>query len=114
LLAEAETAQRLAAPGEPEAEAALGRAYADAGKKAEAMKVLEHLRQRSQNEFISAAFLASVQTGLNQVDEAFASLEQAVAQRSYYVLQLRVDPGFARLRSDPRFTALLKKVGLDQ
>jgi TolB-like protein/lipoprotein NlpI len=114
LLAEAETAQRLAAPGDPEAEAALGRAYADAGKKAEAMKVLEHLRQRSQNEFISAAFLASVQTGLNQVDEAFASLEQAVAQRSYYVLQLRVDPGFARLRSDPRFTALLKKVGLDQ
>jgi TolB-like protein/tetratricopeptide (TPR) repeat protein len=97
-----------------EYEAALGRAYADAGNRIEAGKILDHMRERSRTAFVSAAFLATVHAGLGEVDEAFTALGQAAAQHSYYVGWWKVDPELDPLRSDPRFTALLKKVGLDK
>ena len=95
-----------------EFESALGRAYADGGDRAEARKVLKHLRDRMHDEFVSAAFLATVHAGLGEVDEAVTALGQAEAQHSYYVPWWKVDPDLDPLRSDPRFQALLKKVGL--
>jgi hypothetical protein len=97
----------------PEAEAVLGRAYADAGDRSKATEVLDHLRQQMRDMFVSAAFLATVHIGLGQVDEAFAALEEAAAQHSYYVAWWKLDPELDPLRADPRFTALLKKVGLE-
>jgi hypothetical protein len=74
--------------------------------------VLEHLRQRQKEEFVSASFLASVHIGLGQMDDAFAALAQAETEHSYYVGFWKVDPDLDLLRTDPRFTALLKQVGL--
>jgi adenylate cyclase len=112
-VAELRTAQQLEGSGSPEIEAALGRAYVDGGNRAEATKVLNHLHERMHDEFVSAAFLANVHIGLGQVDEAFASLAEAEAQHSAYVGWWKVDPDLDPLRSDPRFTELLKKVGLE-
>ncbi|MBI3768716.1 MAG: tetratricopeptide repeat protein [Deltaproteobacteria bacterium] len=109
-IAELHTAQQFA--GSPKAESALGRAYADGGDRAEATKVLNHLRERMHDEFVSAAFVATVHIGLGEVDEAFAALAQAEAEHSYYVGWWKGDPELDPLRSDPRFAALLKKVGL--
>ena len=111
-VAELHTAQQLGA-GHPEIESALGRAYADAGDRAEATKVLTHLRERARDEFVSAAYVATLSIGLGEIDEAFAALAQAAAQHSYYVGWWKVDPELDPLRSDPRFAALLKKVGLE-
>ncbi len=108
------TAQELDPTRSPETEAALGRAYADAGDRVEATKVLEHLLQRQKHEFICASFLANMHVGLGQTNEAFAALAQAETEHSYYVAMWKVDPDLDPLRSDPRFTALLKKVGLDK
>ena len=55
-----------------------------------------------------------VHVGLGHVDEAFGWLAKAEAQRSFYIGWLKVDPDFDPLRSDPRFAALLKKVGLEK
>ncbi len=112
-IAELRSAQRLEGSGSPEIESALGRAYADGGDRAEATKVLDHLRNRMRDEFIAATFMATMHAGLGEVDEAFAALGQAEAQHSYYVPWWKVDPELDPLRSDPRFTVLLKKVGLD-
>jgi TolB-like protein/class 3 adenylate cyclase/Flp pilus assembly protein TadD len=112
-IAELHTAQQLEKSGSPEIESALGRAYADSGDRTEATKVLERLRQRQKDEFVSASFLANVHIGLGQVDDAFAALAQAETEHSYYVGFWKVDPDLDPLRSDPRFTALLKKVGLE-
>jgi adenylate cyclase len=113
-IAELRTAQQLEGSGSPEIESALGRAYADAGDRAQATKVLEHLRQRMHDEFISASFVANLHIGLGQVDDAFAALAQTETEHSYYVGFWKVDPDLDPLRSDPRFTELLKKVGLDK
>ena len=112
-VAELHTAQRLPGIGGAEVESALGRAYADAGDRAEATKVLEHLHERSRDEFVSAAYVATIHVGLGEVDEAFAALAQAEVEHSYFVGWWKVDPELDPLRSDPRFTALLKKVGLE-
>jgi Flp pilus assembly protein TadD len=111
--AELRTAQQGKGSGNAEIESALGRVYADAGNRAEATNMLEHLRQRKQHELISAAFLATVQVGLGATDDAFASLTQANAQRSWFVVMWKVDPELDPLRSDPRFAALLKQAGFE-
>ncbi len=111
-IAELRTATQLAPS--PEGESALGRAYSDAGDRSKATGVLDHLREQMHDTFVSAAFLATVHVGLGQVDEAFAALEEAAAQHSYYAGWWKLDPELDPLRSDPRFTALLKKVGLEE
>jgi len=108
-VAELRTAMSL--PG-PEAEAALGRAYADAGDRSKATEVLNHLHEQMRDTFVSAAFLATVHIGLGQVDEAFAALEEAAAQHSYYAAWWKIDPELDPLRADPRFAVLLKNAGL--
>jgi adenylate cyclase len=112
-IAELRTAQQLEGSGNTEIESALGHAYADAGDRSEATKILNHLRERMHGEFISAALLANLHIGLGQVDEAFVALAQAETEHSYYVGFWKVDPELDPLRADPRFTALLKKVGLE-
>jgi hypothetical protein len=50
---------------------------------------------------------------LGHVDEAFDWLAKAEVERSFYVGWLKVDPELDPLRAEPRFTELLKKVGLE-
>jgi adenylate cyclase len=111
-LAEARKAQQLSAYAE--VESVLGRIYADAGDRVEAEKVLSHLRERMRDEFVAPPYMATILIGLGRLDEALAELAKAAEQRSYYVAYWKVDPDLDPVRSDPRFTALLKKVGLDK
>jgi len=46
--------------------------------------------------------------------EALDWLERAVEQRNPWLPELRVDPGWDALRSQPRFIAVLKKIGLEK
>jgi hypothetical protein len=50
-------------------------------------------------------------THLGQMDKALSLLEQACTKRGYGVIYLGVEPSLDPLRSDPRFTALLRRVG---
>ena len=113
-VAELHTAKRLEGSGNAEIESALGRVYADAGNRTEATKVLNQLRERMRDQFVSGAFVATVYVGLGEIDEAFAALAEGAAQHSWFVPFWKVDPELDPLRSDPRFAALLKKVGLEQ
>ena len=58
--------------------------------------------------------LAQLYAGLGEQDQAFAWLERAYQEHDHSLNGLRVSPFFAPLRSDPRFTQLLKKVGLEE
>jgi TolB-like protein/Tfp pilus assembly protein PilF len=91
----------------------LGNAYAVSGKNAEAQKVLDHLKELSAHGWVAPYNVAIIYTGLGEKDQAFALLEQAYKDRSYYVATyLATDERLDSLRSDPRFVDLRKRVGL--
>ena len=48
---------------------------------------------------------------LNEIDNAFAMLEQALAEHSQFIAWFKMDPLMGPLRADPRYPALLKRAG---
>ncbi len=60
---------------------------------------------------LSSYTVAVYQAGLGETDNALASLEESLAKKEPYVLMLKVDPRLDDLRDDPRFQALIGKIG---
>ena len=96
----------------PEVEAELGHALAVAGRGAEARALLEDLRQLSSSRYVSPYSVALVHAGLGDRDQALAWLDKAYAERSDYMPYLGLEPMLDSLRSDPRFDALVRRVGV--
>ena len=96
----------------PLALAALGHAYGVTGKTKEAREILEKLLERSKQSYVPAYDIAVVFTGLEEKDQAFVWLLKALEERSGFLVYLKCDRRFDGLRSDPRFEALLKRIGL--
>jgi len=95
------------------AAAALVQAYAKLGKRREAQKRLDQVIELSKNRPAkSSYFIAASYAELGEKDQALAWLQKAYDERNDFLLGIRSDPSFNSLRSDPRFAALLKKVGL--
>jgi len=88
----------------------LGRAYAEAGKKLEARKVLIHLNELSRHTYIPPYFIATLYLALGDKDRALTWLEKAYAQRDLYLATLKVDQAVDPLRSDRRFQGLLRRL----
>jgi serine/threonine-protein kinase len=96
----------------PDEPAALGLAYALSGKTGEARKILDELKQRSERKYLSPTVIASLYGALGEKDRAFALLDKAYDERDFLLVLLKVEPLFDPLRSDPRFTILMQRVGL--
>jgi tetratricopeptide (TPR) repeat protein len=90
----------------------LGHAYALSGKKAEARKVLAELHERAKAGYIPPWDLATVYVALGEKEQAIASLEEGYEMHAYALIFLNVDPRFDSLHSEPRFQALVRRVGL--
>ncbi len=88
--------------------------YARAGQIEESRKILNELKERSKKEYVSPALLAAAHGALGEHDIAFDLLDKAYAGRDCYLAGIKVEPFFDPLRSDPRFAALLKKIGLEK
>jgi tetratricopeptide (TPR) repeat protein len=93
----------------------MGHAYALAGKKAEAMKVIDRLMTlpRLRRPFYG---LALVYQGLGDTEKALVLLKEAVDERqqTYELIYLGREPTFDGLRPNPRYADLLRRVGLPQ
>ncbi|NLP10778.1 tetratricopeptide repeat protein [bacterium] len=98
----------------PEEVAAVGNAYATGGMRGVYRWWLERSKEKSKQGYVRPIYFAWDYAALGEKDQAFAWLEKAYQERSSGLLFLKVDPSFDNLRSDPRFTALLKKVGLEK
>jgi TolB-like protein/Flp pilus assembly protein TadD len=92
--------------------ATLGYIFARAGRTQEAYKVLDELNDRSARSYVPPYNLALVHIGLGEKEEAFAWLEKAYQDRSTWMIFLNVHPVFESLRPDPRFIALVDRMGL--
>jgi pentatricopeptide repeat protein len=93
--------------------ALLIRAYAHAGRRADALRLLEEMKKRKQTGYVPAGAFVNAYLGLDDKELAFASLEQAYAEQSNILQYLKVHPFFDPLRSDPRFAELVRRVGLN-
>ncbi|MEP6570984.1 MAG: protein kinase [Acidobacteriota bacterium] len=92
----------------------LGHAYAGSGKKNEAHRVLDELKQRSAQEYVPATSFAFVYAGLGEKNQAFAALEQGYKDHLFQMQWLKVEPRWDSLRSDPRFAELIHRMDLPQ
>jgi len=93
---------------------ALGYAYALLGKKDEAKKIIVELKEESKRSYVPLYNIATIYAGLGEKDQAFEYLHKEYEQGAYYLCVLNVDPELDNLRSDPRFQALRKKMGLEK
>jgi serine/threonine-protein kinase len=90
-------------------------AYATAGRRDEAIKILdESLKRLSGGAPVSKVRLARVYAALGDRDQAFAWLEKAYAEHSDALGSIKSGPTFDTLRSDPRFVDLTRRIGLPQ
>jgi eukaryotic-like serine/threonine-protein kinase len=112
--AEADLKRVLAAFPHTNAKAALGELYALSGKKAEARRIARELQENSKKEYVAPYWLATIYVALGDKKTAFQLLDKAFAERSNWILDLKIDPRFAALRSDTQFQDLLRRVGLPQ
>jgi serine/threonine protein kinase/TolB-like protein/Flp pilus assembly protein TadD len=87
-------------------------AYALSGQKTEARKLLDALKERSAREYVDPGLIALIYASLGEKDQAFEWLEKAYQVRSSWMTWLKVEPKFDPLRSDPRFTDLMRRVGI--
>lgn len=99
--------------GSPAATGVLIRAYAHAGRRNDALRLLAELQNRRKAGYVPAAAFVNGYLGLGDNDRAFAWLEQAYKEQSNILQFLKVHPYFDPIRADPRFASLVRRVGLD-
>lgn len=108
----AEYQKAIAMSGGPEATVGLAHVYSNTGRKAEAQKILTDLKHRMKST-ASPYAMAIMYAGLGDKDQAFASLDKAVQEKSLELSSnLRADVRIDDLRGDPRFQAVLSKMNL--
>src|SRR5712692_9847283 len=93
---------------------ALGYGYAVSGRRVEALTILKELEEKYGRHEAVGQDLAAVYAGLGDKDQAFAWLEKDFQARSGLLPRVRWYVPYESLRSDPRYTDLLRRMGLPQ
>ncbi len=107
-------AQVAALESGPEQTAGLGLEYAMTGNREQAREVIEQRKRMSAHIYVSPAKTATIYAVLGDKRTALDLLEKAYEDRDRNLVWIKVDRNYDSLRSEPRFIALLKKVGLDK
>jgi serine/threonine-protein kinase len=92
--------------------ASLGHAYAVAGKRREAERILAELKELQQRVYVSPFFIAKVHAGLGDKEQSIRWLQKALDERDYLLPRLKVEPSFEKFHSDPRFQEIVRRVNL--
>src|SRR5262249_41127450 len=92
--------------------AGLGWIYALAGRRNEALRILDQFKQLSSRAYVDYYCVALIYSGLGSADTAFQYLDRGYEERSASMVFIRVDPFWANLRSDPRYRDLLRRMRL--
>jgi tetratricopeptide (TPR) repeat protein len=96
---------------DPEALALLGRAYAESGKREQALKVLEELKEVDRHSYVSPRLFALIYIGLGDKAKAIEALEAAYQTHTASdLIWIKVDPRFDPLRDERRFQQLVSRV----
>ena len=92
--------------------AVLAHAYASAGRRGAARRLLRELLTRARTAYVPSYWIGLVYVGLGDAATAFRWLDRALEERSSWLTWAMVEPRFDRLRGDVRFRRLLARMGL--
>jgi len=98
--------------GSPMLTAALAQTLATAGRKKEAIQLLDELTQLAKQKYVAPCFFAGIHLGLGESDRAIECLEKSFDEHSHWLIYLHIDPSMDALRPDPRYQDLLRRIGL--
>jgi adenylate cyclase len=98
-------------PHELPLKADLAIVYADAGKKDRAQKIHEEFEEQARREYVMPNALAMVDMAVGNLDGTFAWLDKMYEERSPLLIWMNEHARYDRLRGDPRFQQLLRKIG---
>ena len=110
-IAEGEKGVKLSG-GSPLMSAALAQTFATAGRREEAIQILDDLTKQTKQKYVAPYFFAGIHIGLGEDDRAIEYLEKSYKEHSHWLIYLHIDPSMDALRSNPRFLDLLRRVGL--
>jgi serine/threonine protein kinase len=86
------------------------------GKRVEGERRLDDLLKRSTETYVPPSFISGLYFALGEKDKGFKWLDKAYEKRDPFLSLLKVNPVLKAfdLQTDPRYIALLKKMGLDK
>lgn len=99
---------------QPEGTLARAQILAASGEESEAREVCRRMESASPGNGLVVRGLALVYASLGDNDEAFRWLETGYDRRDDWMCTIKVDPKMDRIRSDPRFQSLVRRIGLDR
>ena len=88
----------------------LGYAYAISGNRSKAEQILRELEQMAKRQYVSSTAFADIHLGLGEKEKALDWLEKSYQDQESACWYLKVDPIYDRVRTEPRFQALVQKV----
>jgi TolB-like protein len=88
------------------------RALIALGRRNEAHAMLDSMLTEAGRGYFNAYAVAKAYAALGDADSAFAWLDRAHAQRTFWIISLPFDDAFVALRADPRYAVLLRRIGL--
>jgi len=91
----------------------LGYIYARTGRKSDAAQIINDLLQFSRQGYTVSYDLAIVYSGFGDNDRTLEWIEKAYEERVSWLRFIKTEPGWDYIRSEPRFIALMKKMGLE-
>jgi len=92
----------------------LGWVYAVSGRRTDALKIAQEFKDLSAHAYVDFYWPSVIYAGLGDKDEALGLLEKGYQEHAAGMLYLAVDPFWYGVRSDPRYAALLRRMGLPQ
>jgi TolB-like protein/Tfp pilus assembly protein PilF len=98
----------------PLVNAVLGLAYAVSGRKEQTQQVIDMFKAAGSKRYIPPTYFAILYAGMGDKDQSIAWLERAYEERADLLTWLNVEPMMDDVRGDPRFFALIKRIGLTQ
>jgi len=91
----------------------LAHAYAKAGRRDEALKLVRELEERARKRGAPGGYgLAVAYAGLGDGEKVFVLLEKSFERHTGIIFLLKSEPMFEPLDSDPRYRDLLIRIGL--
>jgi len=98
--------------GSPLMRAALAHTLGTAGRKKEALQMLDDLTRLAKQKYVAPYFFAGIYIGLGENDRAIEYLEKCYEEHSHWLIYLHIDPSMDVLRDNQGFQGLLRRVGL--